>query len=188
MTTLNNEDLFKQIIATDPSNSAIFPQVSLSQINHLRTIQSHLYKNPAYLRQSHCPYDPRTKAFLEEIFKSQDADETQIASDVAEYFKSNDPDENISTYDILIRDAKRAYLTLSRLGQKMEESPKPEEQLNRVKTMSQLQERLMAVIEKAEGFKQIQQFKRTVMEIVEKVLSSDQRTQVMEQLAESLKN
>ena len=54
--------------------------------------------------------------------------------------------------------------------------------------MTQLQERLMTVIEKAEGYKQIHQFKRTIMDIIEQVLTPEQRTGVMEKIEESLKN
>lgn len=182
---MNNEEIFAQALATQ--NNPEFPQINLSMVEKLRAVQMSLAKDPQYLRRRDCPYDPRTRGFLEEIFKAYDADETQIAADVAAYFEGNN-DDTQNTYDILVRDAKKAYLTLSRLGQKMEQSNKPEDELNKVKTMTQLQERLMTVIEKAEGYKQIHQFKRTIMDIIEQVLTPEQRTGVMEKIEESLKN
>lgn len=179
---MSNDLLYTEALASYNQGN-LYPPITLESLENIRIAKANAKINPNYFENA--PYDPRTTTLLKEIATAPLASPEEIDKDIESYFGSADNDQ---TFTILVRDAQRLYLAVSRMSQKLENSEKPEEQINRARAVAQLQERLLAVINKAEGYEQVHKFKSTINSIISQVLNPEQRTLVMQQLEDALKS
>lgn len=185
--TPTNADFLKKITEKSPQNTQIpptfvaFPAFSLENLAVLRQIQVQMQQNKGYLDSPQCPYAPDSKAFLFQIFSGATKNPEEIEAELNQFFGDD------LMYDRIITDSKRAYMNLANQMTKMETGKNLEDAISFTKALTSMQERLLNVQEKAEGLKNIHEFKNKVLEVIAAQLTPDQRTGIIEALEKTIK-
>ena len=183
----SNADFLKQITQNPPisgqfpPNFTSFPSFSLENLSALRQIQVQMQQNPSYLDMPQCPYAPDSKVFLLQIFSVAQKSSEEMAAELDQFFG------NDLMYDRIISDSKRAYMNLDNQMVKMEAGKNLEDAISFTKALTSMQERLLTIQEKAEGLKNIHEFKNKMLEIIGNALTPDQRTTIIESLEATIK-
>lgn len=187
--TPGNEAIFGQngqkpvVSEQNPSNSAqnepdltFFPPFSRENYSSLDIIQRQFAKNPHYFELPQCKYPPEIRLFLKKILGASPMGNDQIDQKIDEFFG----DELM--YDRIIRDSKRAYMNLASQMTLMEAQKDIDSAVAFTKALSNLQQRLLEIQERAEGLKMIHEFKRAVLSVIDSELTPDQRTGIMNKI------
>lgn len=168
-----NSELFSLNFNENSLIPTIFPHISLEFINNLSMVQTQMSQKPAYLDDPTCQYPEQTKAFLRVMFGAAHQNQDQMDAQIDAFFGDK------QMYQRIISDSKRAYMNLASQMTQLETNKKIDDTIAFTKAITQLQERLLTIQEKAEGLKQIHEFKNMVFEIIANELTPDQRTGII---------
>lgn len=148
-----------------------YPTIKSDYLIPLRVVLEMLETHgEAYLSSEDCPYDEETK----ELFRSFLTHEgTLPGEEGAEDISSN--------LDFIISEVKMLYKELKQYSSKLGNGDTTQ-LMNSYKTRAQLLERLIKAYNDVFGLKQHNEFIRTVLEVMDEILSKDQRTEVMDRL------
>lgn len=146
-----------------------YPPASSSSLTMtaLRAIRLLLEKDPAYLDHPECPYNPELKAFLKDLFKPVAAVRQMIRYD----------DDNIFTEVCDMYDQVRESIT--NLG-----AVDAKERSQILKNATDLLTKLVTLREKQSGIRDQARFVKSVIELLEAVLTPAQRTEFLTHMEE----
>jgi len=151
---------------------ASFPPLNSDKLLPLKVVCQGLKDDPAYLDRPDCPYSPEVRDWLKANLSTRPAVAVpESESDV----DLNDPE----SWDDISKKALKLYSDLEKLAAPGNDVG---ENIAIIKTKAALLERLITVGDKALGHKEVAEFKRIVLGIMDDVMSPDQRTSVMEKL------
>jgi hypothetical protein len=133
-----------------------------------------------YLTDPECPYDPKTKQFVNEVVSFRQGWQV-MAEKPTEEKQPSTPVSEDEIDSTLASDLHSVFRELKDYGKGIAASDQTE-RMAYFRTATSLLERLVNARERALGVKQIKDFQDTVLTIMEEVLSPDQRTDVMDRL------
>lgn len=133
----------------------------------LRAVRLLLEKDPTYLDNPECPYNPDLKAFMKELFKPAAAVRAMVRYD----------DDNIFTEVCDMYDQVRASITT--LG-----AVDAKERSQILKNATELLTKLVTLREKQSGIRDQARFVKSVIELLEAVLTPAQRTEFLNSMGE----
>lgn len=134
----------------------------------LRAIRLLLEKDPAYLDHPECPYNPELKAFMKDLFKPAPA----VARAMIRY-----DDDNIFTEVCDMYDQVRE--SIANLG-----AVDAKERSQILKNATDLLTKLVTLREKQSGIRDQARFVKSVIELLEAVLTPAQRTEFLNHMEE----
>lgn len=149
-----------------------FPPLDEAANWALVIIGKKLKEDPDYLKNDDCPYSDEVKALFEGVR------EVVVPGGLVT------PLAVKTTWDKLQEEMASIFDELNEIGEELEnnESVEPKDKINYVKAKAGLMQKLVEMQERVHGIQQISAFYRVVMDIMENVLTIDQRTKVMERL------
>ena len=158
--------------------SFYYPKLDETTVKNLRVVKQLMVAHPGYFLEA--PYSKDVEETLTEWFIEKKSSLSKPVA--AESGEEKDP------WDMLYSESKTLFENLktvefSKLGETAE-------MMSYFRTATSLLEKLVSLQERALGLKEIGDFHRAVMDIMENVLTPTQRTTVMDQLTSltSIKN
>ena len=145
----------------------------------LGTIIKHLEENPDYLDDPECPYEDDTRKILLRLVPKGN-----IKNRIKE-IQTLDPEED--RWEFLDREVQSLYNDLKKQAEVLGTSTSSEK-MSYFRTATSLLEKLVSLQERTVGLKRIGEFHTTVMEVMDDILSPDQRTTVMKKLEDAITN
>jgi hypothetical protein len=155
-------------------NPKYFPNISEDQILLVNRVLRSISENPEYLSDAQCPYPPLVKDFF---LKQARASQGGVAEDLFEGDQVVAIEKQIQK---LIND-------LEDYGQKLGADDNSEK-LQYFKTKNSLLEKLLNNLERAANLKQINEFRSTVIQFMDEILTKDQITDFMKRIDGVLTN
>lgn len=155
-----------------------FPRLPSGTVDSLRVISRHLKDNPAYFESGICPYSASDQAWLKSAFLPKDPSEDEAKAVVS----AADVIDSLKTPEQWSDLAVKAYRLYEELETLQDSNLDPGEKIQVIKAKAGLLERLNIAGKEALGYKQVAEFMKTIMEIMEEVLDQDQRVVVMSKL------
>lgn len=154
----------------------VFPTLPETLGFAFEAMRQQMEVDPGFLMDPACPYPDQLKTYLRRLV-------APARSDV-------DPEDAIfrddqgldGEADSLIKEVKTAINSMKRLQRDMETSNDISERLQFLKNYSSLMDRYLGIQEKAHGLKQMYEFQRLVVEVMEQVLDKDARLDFKERL------
>ena len=147
----------------------------------LETVVRHLQEDDQYLDDIECPYGPELRLLLQSMAPKVIDPDDMIGR--ASELEDANPDED--RWVFLDREVQALYQSLKKQADNLTNSTSAEK-MSYFRTATSLLEKLVGLQERTVGLKRISEFHNTVMEIMEDVLSPDQRTRVMDQLGKAM--
>lgn len=160
----------------EPQMDAFYPKIEVETLRSLRTVRLMLIENPSYFLES--PYGGEVENFFKEFFPSATKEIILPPTDASHLTKAPD------RYDVLIEKTAGYIIDLEQVKNKTTDSG---EAIQFYKAITGLMEKLIGLQERLLGMKQVSDFHRAVIDVMNDVLSADQRTQVMEKLDNAIK-
>lgn len=154
----------------------VFPNLPQTLGFSLEAIRQQMEVDPGFLTDQACPYPDQLKGFLRKLVSSN-RPEGDPSEDIFKEGQGLDDEA-----DSLIREVKTAINSMKRLQRDMESSDDIGERLQFLKNYSSLMDRYLGIQEKAHGLKQMYEFQRLVIEVMEQVLDKDARLDFKERL------
>jgi hypothetical protein len=150
-----------------------FPPLQGPDLVPFRSLRDQLLKDPDILFQDDCPYDQKTIDFLIEILvptsiEGMGAIESEEIEDVFE-------------------ETKQMYQKLKASGNKIKEND-TKEKMSYFSTATRLLKELTAMMERNQGIKEYTEFQAKVLDILDRVLTKDQRQQVIDDIGLELES
>ncbi|WP_157861996.1 hypothetical protein [Methylobacterium sp. Leaf361] len=155
----------------------VFPNLPQTLGFSFEAIRQQMEVDPGFLTDPACPYPDQLKGFLRKLVAP--ARGAEIDPEDAIFREGQGLDDEA---DSLIREVKTAINSMKRLQRDMESSDDIGERLQFLKNYSSLMDRYLGIQEKAHGLKQMYEFQRLVIEIMEQVLDKDARLDFKERL------
>lgn len=156
-----------------------YPQIDPKMLVPLRIIAAELAENPGYLDDESCPYDPDLKDFLS-VFGPQNIKNTPQTGPKSSFLGSRG-----DKWAAMEGEAAALYQELKDFGENLSVDDVAE-RMSYFRTSTSLLEKIISINERAMGLKQIHEFQQTVLDVIENVLTTDQRTKVMGLLKASI--
>lgn len=153
-----------------------YPVIPPKSLIPLRIIQAQLAENAEYLASPECPYDDEIKAFLG-VFGGP------VAGRMAD--KSGFLGQNGDKWAALEVETANLFDELKNFGKTIKENDVAD-RMAYFRAATSLLEKIVGINERAMGLKQISEFQREVMEVIDGVLTPNQRDGVMERLRSKL--
>lgn len=154
----------------------VFPLLPETLGFALDGIRRQMEVDPGFLADPSCPYPEQIKIYLRRLLAP-----AQIDVDPSDAIFSDDQGLD-GEADSLIKEVKTAINSMKRLQRDMESSTDIGERLQFLKNYSSLMDRYLGIQEKAHGLKQMYEFQRLVVEVMEQVLDKDARLDFKERL------
>lgn len=154
----------------------VFPNLPQTLGFSFEAIRQQMEVDPGFLTDPACPYPDQLKAFLRKLVGSN-RPEGDPSDDIFKEGQGLDEEA-----DSLIDEVKTAINSMKRLQRDMESSNDISERLQFLKNYSSLMDRYLGIQEKAHGLKQMYEFQRLVIEVMEQVLDKDARLDFKERL------
>lgn len=150
----------------------MFPSIDAKTLVPLRIIQAELAQNPDFLDDPECPYSPELKQFLSLLKPKNDPKEPEKPR-----FLGAQGDK----WSILEAEAAKLYDDLRSFSTAIGKEDVAE-RMSYFRTATSLLEKIVSINERAVGLKHIHDFQQTVLQVMDDVLTPDQRTTVMQRL------
>jgi hypothetical protein len=149
----------------EQTTERFFPQISEEELWKFQVVKRQLEADPAYFEDPSCPYGGEVRRFFTGIRDRQE---------------SQQPGEEVDE-TTLEDEANRLYRELKDYGNKLD--PEDTSEHNTYFRLSvSLLEKIISLKERAAGVKKVNEFTRTVLNIMEDELSPDQRTAITQRL------
>ena len=160
--------------------SFYYPKLDDTTIKNLRVVKQLMVVHPGYFLDPLCPYSKDVEETLTEWFIEKKSSLSQPVVVKA--------DDEASPWDMLYKESKTLFENLKQV--EFSQQGETSEKMAYFRTATSLLEKLVSLQERALGLKEVGDFHRTVMDIMENVLTPTQRTDVMDQLTSltSIKN
>lgn len=157
--------------------SFFYPKLDESTVKKLDVVRQLAQQHPGYFLES--PYSGETEKLITDWFLSKRRPVTETGTSAAtELTDDRDP------WDMLYSESKELFLNLKQV--KFSTDGDTSEKMSYFRTATSLLEKLVSLQERAMGLREIGEFQRAVMDVMESTLTSSQRTKVMEQLNANL--
>lgn len=152
--------------------SAHYPEITASKLLPFRIVIDALTEDPGYLDDPDCPYSPDVRDFLKRFI----AADLPLAVPAATRVQSVDDLINISGSEIvkLYNDV----TTVETGGDKLT----PSEKLQLFKTRQTLLDRIVTLGERSAGLKQVNVFRKLLLDFIDDNFTASQREALMEQI------
>ena len=134
----------------------------------LRVIRDSVKSNPHYLDDS--PYTDEELDFLKDVLLGDGKTDTQYLSQSGDLWKD------------LITETSNIYNSLRQLGDTLKNTKDVKDRMAYFRTATALLDKIIGMRERAHGIRDISIFQAAVMEVIEDVLTADQRIKVMSDL------
>lgn len=151
-----------------------FPNILEDQIFLINRVIRTLDENPTYLEDPNCGYSQPVKDFLVKMSA------TASAAPVVDLFTGDDIESVQTQVKKLMNDLEAFAQTLTNADHS--------EKMQYFKTKTTLLEKLVTHLEKANNLKQINEFRGTVIQFMDEVLTPDQITTFMQRIDGVLSN
>jgi hypothetical protein len=148
------------------SETPRYPTFSDASLVPFRAIDAQLKQYPDLLDRSDCPYPPHVKTLLRRL--------------VGEPGAAPVPEQPLDDDD-LVTETSTLYRSIKTAGETMKSSD-PKDQMAIFKTSADLLSKLVTLREKAQSVRQMSQFQRAVIEVLEQVITPAQRSEFIEKL------
>lgn len=155
-----------------------YPELDLQTLRHINTVRKLYELHPTYFLES--PYPGEVQKFFDSL-KGNPMPESKGFQEAAQMLNM----ESDNKWDNLAKEAVLIYNDLK--GVKVS-TESPNEKIQYFKTISNLLEKLVSLQERAMGLKNVHEFHKAVMEVMEEVLTPTQRTDVMQKLQDVINN
>lgn len=142
-------------------------------------------ENPDYFTNQDCPYEGRTLILLQSMCAVPAEVEGDGKPEVPLHEQAKQQLAQVVNMDEMettIEQDLMTVLTELKLYGKTLTNSDNTERMSYFRTVTSLLEKLVALRERAAGVKQVKEFESAVLGVMEDVLTSEQRTQVMDQL------
>lgn len=160
------------------SKDYLYPDVSVQQMRLVEVMRRLHKEHPDYFLNPACPYPIEIERYFRAWFDAP-LGTTEVTEDVrAERLTGEDK------WDALYREVVELYASLKNAKPSGGDSA---ESMAYFRTATGLLDKLVSHQERCLGIKQVQEFHTAVMEVMESVLSEDQRNTVMAQLKEAIR-
>lgn len=154
-------------------NEAFYPEITEDQLWPFLIVKRLLQENPDLFDDPKCPYNEGIRGFFASIPLG---DDTSVEGEISEVLVED-----------LEEEASRLYQELKKFGQSLEAGDTSERNTYFRLSVSLL-EKILELKERAVGLKNVKHFTDTVLQIMEDILTPDQRTKIMDRLQESIDN
>jgi hypothetical protein len=138
-----------------------YPDITNEDIWPFNMIIAQMAENPDYLKEGVCPYSPEIITFLKHLSSSKRVE-------------GLDMDLEVDIEDI---DLEKESLILYQGLKNLATGLTPGEKLQQIKTMTQLQEKLLSIKERATGIAKTAEYHATLLTWMEDICTPDQRTE-----------
>lgn len=145
-----------------------YPTITDAQLVPFRALEAQLGQFPDILDRSDCPYPPHIKSLMRRL-----TGDATVAREVT------------YTDDDLVRETAELYNEVRLAGQTLK-STDAKDQMAVLKTSSDLLTKLMTLREKAVNIREMSRFQKSVIEVLETVITPDQRSEFMEKMGKIL--
>lgn len=155
-----------------------YPQISSDRLLPFKLVSQRLQDDPNYLDKPACPYTGEVRGWLKSVFARRD--EVRAAAVVCEAV-------DLSTegaWTDVARQARQLYAELEAVKAAVGQGDTGE-RIQLAKAQAGLLERLIAVGKDAMGLKEVAEFKRIMMGVVDDLLNDEQRAEMMKRLGEA---
>lgn len=142
----------------------------------LQLTERQMARDPEYLDRAECPHDDALKNWLRARLGPK-KEEPAAAEVELEPFDANDPASAAEVGAKTMQLYQRLELLVAG-SDKLDTT----EQIQVIKTQTALLERLDKILDRANGFKEVAEFKRTMFELIDSLMTPDQRTALIEKL------
>lgn len=161
------------------SKDYLYPDISLQTLRFIEIMRRTYLEHPDYFEHSKYPDD------VEKHFRSWF--QTPVTGGSSPRHSSNTEEAltGEDRWDALYRESVQLYADLRAAKPSAGDSS---ESMSYFRTITGLMDKLISAQERALGLKQVHQFHQTVMEVMENVLSEQQRDEVMKRLSDAIKN
>jgi|SRR5688500_340332 len=147
--------------------SFFYPKLDEATLKNLDIVRQLAQAHPGYFLESE--YSSQTNTLLQEWFTTR----LPVSGTVPEiHMDDRDP------WEMLYEESKNLFFSLKAAN--LKGSGDVNEQNSYFRTATALLEKLVSLQERAKGLKEIGEFQRTVMEVMDSVLTANQRALVME--------
>lgn len=150
-----------------------YPPIDVKTIRNINLIKKIIVTNPSYFLES--PYGGEIENFFKETCPKSLVALEDAPADISPFTTS------LNKWDNLVAETAQALVGLKQVKLSTGDSG---EQIAYYRTLTSLLEKLVSLQERALGLKQVSEFHSAVLGIMDKVLTPDQRTSVMEKLDE----
>lgn len=154
-----------------------YPTLPQSLWLMLEAIRQQLETDPAYLADPDCPYPEQLKPMLRRLVATADSGGSDGLGEVFQAGMT-DGDEAES----LIREVQNAINSMRRLQSEIDTTDDVGDKLNFFKNYGSLMDRFLSLKEKANGTRQMYDFQRVVIAVMEQVLDKDGRQEFKNRL------
>ena len=151
--------------------SETYPNLDPDAVWVLQIIAKNVRDNPEYLKSPDCPYPEEVK----QLFEKQ----TGLAQ-----FAEDGEDFNLDSID-METEIISLYKRMQSWGNSIQNSDKSE-QNTYFRLSTQLQERLIELMERSKGLKEIEQFKTAILSFMDDHMDPDTRTKFMDHIGDHL--
>lgn len=153
-----------------------YPNLDPQTVKNIEVVRQLAQEHPSYFLES--PYSAETEEVIRRLLKIKAPTES-IGGEEPEEAESGDRWEFLyRETQALFRDLKNAKVS----------SGETAEQMSYFRTATSLMEKMISLQERALGLKEISEFQRAVLDVMESVLDPSQRTEVMEKIKSSIGN
>lgn len=153
-------------------SSIPFPVIAPERLIPIRAALALFRQNPSLLDEA--PYAPDVKSFFQEIIKTDNMFRMS-AEDIETEF------DGVQSWDLVEKQIRLSLQQLINLQIEVDQK-NVKERLEYHKMVAGLLERLTNIKEKNASVKEAAKFMSTVMEIIDSIMTPDQRTLIMERL------
>lgn len=150
------------------AEDSFYPEITEDQLWPFLIVKRQLQENPDLFDDPDCPYNEDIKGFFVSIPRTGLADEI----------------DDTSVGD-LKAEAARLYRELKEFGKTLEAGDTSERNTY-FRLSVALLEKILELEERAAGLQNFKHFRDTILQIMEDILTPDQRTKVMDRLEESI--
>lgn len=154
-----------------------FPALPEGLTLKLRAIEQFLEFDPAYLADPDCPYPDDLRIFLRRMVTPVRDGRPDLTEAVFTPGMTEDEQG-----DSLLAEIQNAINSMKRLQRDIDSSDEVSDRLAFLKNYGSLLDRFLALKEKANGMKQMYEFQRVVIQVMEQVLDKDGRLDFKERL------
>lgn len=172
-------------------NDYLYPDVSVQNLRFVEVMRRLHKEHPDYFTNQRCPYPNEVERYFRSWFDTSVRPAGRPAGrDMgADYGDSYDPRADAllgeDKWDALYREVVELYASLKNAKPSAGDSS---ESMAYFRTATGLLDKLVGHQERCLGIKQVAEFHKVVLDIMEGVLSEDQRNKVMSLLKDSIKN
>lgn len=149
-----------------------YPTVTDSSLVPFRALELQMKQYPDLLTREDCPYPPSVKTFLAKVLNPQGVRELPVESG-----NTSMSDEDLESEIVLLyRDLQKASSQITGID--------PKDKAAFLKTTSDLLTKMVALRERQMNVRQMGKFQKTVVELLEGVMTPAQRTEFVEKMGQ----